>query len=94
MAGELDTGSSLTIIGWAAGGIAYGAGLIMYVRQKLSHHDQQIAEQKGLIVDLQSREASRVRPQDIDRLNERITENTASMNQKLDLIIKIIEAKQ
>lgn len=94
MAGELDTGSSLTIVGWILGGVAYGAGLIMYVRQKLKSHDDTLADHKGMITDLQSKHASGVRPQDIERLNERITEHNAATSQKLDFIIKIIEAKQ
>lgn len=69
MAGEIDSG-------WVRIGVELGAwvatlgGLVMHVRGKLKAHDEQFAEHKAMIVDLQSKQAASVRPQDIAHIRE------------------------
>lgn len=69
MAGEIDSG-------WVRIGVEIGAwlaatgGFIVHVRGRLKAHDEQLAEQKASILDLQTKHAASVRPQDITHLRE------------------------
>ena len=73
MAGEIESG-------WVKIGLELGAlvasfgGLAMYVKTKLKAHDEQLADHKGAITDLQRQQSNNVRPQDIAILREDIRE--------------------
>lgn len=73
--------------------VSFG-GLTAYVRSKLKQHDEQIAEQKVQIADLQRQQANNVRPQDIAQVNKRIDDATNATNAKLDLILELVKAKK
>lgn len=94
MAGEMDTGTALKVIGWAAGGLVYGAGLVMYVKMQLKSHGKQLDEHKMMITDLQSKHASGVRPQDMADLKRRLEEQQQQTDKKLDLILEVIRAQR
>lgn len=86
MAGEaLDTGTALKVIGWAAGGIAYGAGLIVYVKQQLKSHSSQIADLKAAQMEFERKQAVQARQEDLKVLRE-------DMNKRLDLILEVVKA--
>lgn len=93
MAGEIESG-------WVKIGIEFGAmlvsfgGLAMYVKTKLKAHDEQLADHKGAIIDLQRQQSNSVRPQDIAQVNKRIDDSTKATNEKLDLILELVKAKK
>lgn len=94
MAGEVSTDTAIKVIGWVSGGLVYGAGLVMYVKMQLKSHGKQLEEHKGMIVDLQTKQASGVRPQDLADLKRRIEEQQQQTDKKLDLILEVIRAQR
>lgn len=95
MAGEsLDPGTTLRLVGWVAGGIAYGAGLIVYVKQQLKANTSDIASLKADNTEIRRQLANGVRPQDIAQVNKRIDDATNATNAKLDLILELVKTKK
>jgi hypothetical protein len=93
MAG-ISAGVMLEVAGWVGGGIAYGAGLVVYVKTQLNTHGEQIAKHGSMINDLQRQHATGVRPQDLYDIKKRLEEQREHTDRKLDLILEVIRAQR
>ncbi len=74
MAGEISADTTLKVVGWAIGGVAYGAALITYVKMQLKRDREEIVEIRRRVSDVESAVARGVRPQDIKQLRDDIKE--------------------
>lgn len=75
MAGEaLNTDIALKVLAWVGSGIAYGSGLIMYVKMQLKAHSKELELHAKEIQTLQRAQSLAVRPEDIKLLRDDIRE--------------------
>lgn len=74
MASTNDPDFWLKIGGYAFSAVAYGAGLIVYVRMQLKAHSDSISEHTAAINEIKRTQALGVRPEDLKLVREDIRE--------------------